>query len=87
MDEAIVHPHRLREERETEVTAVGRQVCVIRGDQRFIQETCSYQSRRPEDDRVHQVDNIGSKLFETTYKKWAKEVKFEFWVKRSRFIP
>src|SRR5260370_30487242 len=85
MNEAIVLPHWLREERKTKVTTVGSQVGMIRGNKRYIQNPCCYQPCWTKDHRVYQVDNIRRKSLETTYKERTKEVHPQFWIKRKRY--
>src|SRR5215467_5855813 len=84
MNEAIVLPHWLCEERETKLTAIRSQVGVIRGDKWLIQQACCYQSRCTKDYWVYQVNNIGGKFFEPTDEKRTKEVPLQLWIKRKR---
>ncbi len=64
------------------MVTVSSQVCMIRGDNRLIEETGGCQSSRPKYHRINQVNNIGLKLVQATYEEGTKEVKFEFGVER-----
>ncbi len=60
---------------------IGRQVRVIRRNQRFTEHTRRRQSRRSQHHRVNQVDYIWLKLIETPQEEWAKKVKSQFRIK------
>ena len=84
MDEAVVQPHWLFQEREAKVLTIGCQVGMIGRDQRFVEQMTGSQPRCAQDDGIDQVNNVGLELVQAAHKEWAKEVKFEFWIKGER---
>src|SRR5579884_4572803 len=81
MDEAVIVPHGAGEDGKAEMSAVGRQVGMIRGDDRNIQKARRRQSRRTQYHRVDEMHNIRPELLQAANKKRAKEIEFEFWIK------
>jgi len=76
VDEAVIQPHRLFQEREAKVLTIGCQVGVIGRDQGFVEQMAGGKARCAQDDRIDQVNNVGLELVQAAHKEWAEEVKF-----------
>ena len=67
------------------MTTVRSKVCVIRGDERFVQKACCDQSCRAQYNGVHQMNDIRRELAEAAYEERAKKVKLKLWIKWKRY--